>query len=76
MNDRKLSLVEGSVIQIAPPHKLAGCVALISKVKTWGVVALIALPDEAKCPIVGAYIRLKRDEFEPIRHKTSETADD
>jgi hypothetical protein len=53
-----------TVIQIAPPHKWAGCLAIVDEVKSWGVQAYIAIPQGGE--VRNAYVRLKWAELEVI----------
>lgn len=49
------------VIQIAPPHKWGGCLAVVGECKSWGVQAGVQIPEKGI-----AYIRLEWGEFEVI----------
>ena len=52
------------VIQIAPGHRWAGCLAIVTNQSHWGVEAYIPMPkgDEVR----NAYVRLLWGEFEPV----------
>jgi hypothetical protein len=54
------------IIQIAPPHRWAGCLATIQRVGDWGVTAFIALPHGDGQPPSPVYVRLKWEDFEPL----------
>jgi hypothetical protein len=53
-----------TVIQIAPPHRWAGCLAIVDEVKDWGVQAYITMP--VGDTVREAYVRLKWAELEVI----------
>ena len=53
-----------TVIQIAPPHKWAGCLAIVDEVKDWGVQAYIPMPVGET--VRNAYVRLSWGEFEDV----------
>ena len=46
------------IIQILPDHKWEYSLAVVSEVKSWGVVAYIHIPEKGD-----AYIRLNTNEF-------------
>ena len=46
------------VIQIKPEHKWAGCLAIVSEVKSFGCEAYVEVPQGGS-----AYIRLKKEDY-------------
>ena len=58
-------IVHNAVIQICIGHKWGGCLAVVSKVKSWGVVAYVASPMSGDRTGL-AFIRLSWEEFEPL----------
>jgi hypothetical protein len=65
-----VKLSEDDVIQIAPPHKWGGCLAVVDEVKGFGCQAYVTIPanDGTTGP---AYIRLNWDEFEALGVKAA-----
>lgn len=51
------------IIKIKSNHEWANCLAYISEVEKWGVVAFVPIPLKGN-----AYIRLSWDEFEKINN--------
>lgn len=62
-------LEEGDIIQIAPPHKWGGCLAVVDEVKSFGCQAYISIPHNDGTPPGQAYIRLNTEDFESIGAK-------
>jgi hypothetical protein len=60
---------ENDIIQIAPPHKWGGCLAVIDEVRSWGVQAYVSIPSNDGQPPGRAFIRLQTGEFEAIGAK-------
>ena len=54
----QMLISKGDVIQIAENHKWAGCLALVTEVKCFGVMAGIQIPEKGM-----AYIRLNKEEY-------------
>lgn len=65
-DNRPIPLQSGEIIQIAPPHKWGGCLAVVSETKAFGCQAYVSLPANDGTPPGQAYIRLTFDEFECI----------
>lgn len=61
-----MSANELDVIQIAPPHKWGGCLAIVDEVKSWGVQAYVPIPNNDGTPPGNAYIRLNNGDFESL----------
>lgn len=59
-------VLEGQIIQIAPPHKWGGCLAVVDEVKSFGCQAFVTIPHNNGTPVGRAYIRLNWSDFEPI----------
>lgn len=60
------SVVEvDSIIQIVPPHKWGGCLAVVDEVKSFGCQAYVSIPwqDAMGHGVQDAYIRLNTDDF-------------
>lgn len=57
---------EHDIIQIAPPHKWGGCLAVVSELKSFGVQAYVSIPRNDGAAPGDAYIRLTWDDFEPV----------
>ena len=54
------------IIQIAPPHKWGGCLAVVAELKSFGCQCYVSIPhNDGKQP-EQAFIRLKWDEFERV----------
>jgi hypothetical protein len=58
------SLAANEIIQIAPPHKWGGCLAVVREVKSWGCQAYVSVPHNDGTPPSQAYIRLETEDFE------------
>ena len=54
-----------TIIQIAPPHRWGGCLAIIQRVKPWGVQAFVSIPHSDRSP-TRIYGRFNWDQFEPL----------
>ena len=61
-----VKLSEGDVIQIAPPHKWGGCLAVVDEPKSFGCQAYVSIPSNDGTPPGQAYIRLAWDDFEAL----------
>jgi hypothetical protein len=57
---------KNDLIQIAPEHKWAGCFALVSESKTFGVQAFVSIPHNDGQRPGRAYIRLEWKDFECV----------
>jgi hypothetical protein len=57
---------ENEIIQIAPPHKWGGCLAVVSEKKSFGVQCYVSIPHNDGTPPADAYIRINWDEFERV----------
>lgn len=57
---------EGEVIQIAPPHKWGGCLAIVDEVKSFGCQAYVSIPHNDGQPPGQAFTRLNWEDFEPL----------
>jgi hypothetical protein len=57
------------VIQISPPHKWGGCLAVVSEPKSFGCQAYVSIPHNDGTAPSSAYIRLNWDEFEWLEVK-------
>lgn len=57
---------ENEIIQIAPPHKWGGCLAVVSEVKSFGCQAYVSIPHNDETPPGHAYIRLSWKDFERV----------
>lgn len=66
MPSADMEMQKNDIIQIAPPHKWAGCLAIVSEMKSFGVQAYVSIPSNDGKPPGRAYIRLKYDDFEMI----------
>ena len=62
-------LEENDIIQIVPPHKWGGCIAVVSEQKSFGCQAYVSIPSNDGEPPGQAYIRLKHEDFERIGAK-------
>lgn len=54
------------IIQIVPPHKWGGCLAVVSERKSCGCQAYVSIPHNDGTPPAQAYIRLNWDDFELV----------
>lgn len=51
------------IIQIAPPHKWGGCLAVVDEVKSFGCQAYVSIPSNDGSAPMRAYIRLNGAEY-------------
>jgi hypothetical protein len=61
-------VAERDIIQLVPPSKWAGCLAVVCEVREWGVVAYVPLPGPCDGVVMmvdekRAYTRLDWDDF-------------
>ena len=56
----------GEIIQIGPGHKWAFCLAVVDEPKPFGCVAYVRIPSNDGEPAGDAFIRLNRDDYEPV----------
>ena len=54
---------KNEIIQIAPPHKWGGCLAVVAEPKSSGCLAYVSMPANDGEPPGQAYIRLNRAEY-------------
>lgn len=52
------------IIQIAPPHRWGGCLAVVDELKAFGVQAYVSVPTNDGQNPGQAFIRIGWDEFE------------
>lgn len=64
--ERTMDLKKNDIIQIAPPHKWGGCLAVVSEIKSFGCQAYVAIPANDGTPPGQAFIRLQHADYEPI----------
>jgi len=67
----KHALAKDEIIQILPAHKWGGCLAIVSEVKSWGVLAYVTVPGSEGMPAGHAHIRLVAGDFERIGAKAT-----
>lgn len=67
--DHNKRLDEGDVIQIAPPHRWGGCLAVVSETKSFGCQAYVSIPHNDGSAPGQAFIRLNSEEFESLGAK-------
>lgn len=60
----KRAVEKMEIVQIAPPHKWGGCLAVVSEVKSFGVQCYVSIPHNDGQNPGQAYIRINWDEFE------------
>ena len=65
-SDDNKSVEVNEIIQIAPPHKWGGCLAVVSEMKSFGVQCYVSIPHNDGTPPSDAYIRITWEEFERV----------
>lgn len=58
-----MEIKANDIIKINNNHEWANCLAYVSEIKSWGIVAFVPIPLKGN-----AYIRLSWNEFEKINN--------
>jgi hypothetical protein len=56
-----VELKVNDIVQVVPTHKWAGCLIVVSEIKSWGIQGYVQMPLQGQ-----AYIRLKFEEIEKV----------